>query len=81
MLLKGEVLGSRLTNNLIMELMRTHNRGVGVGVLQRCEPGAHGAGSSHGAGCHRTVLHFPIYRIAGVDDSTFLYFASSIFSI
>ncbi|KAH0943316.1 hypothetical protein HID58_002953 [Brassica napus] len=42
MLLKGEVLGSRLTNNLIMELERTHNRGVGVGALQRCEPGAHG---------------------------------------
>ncbi|KAF3504286.1 hypothetical protein F2Q69_00043889 [Brassica cretica] len=44
MLLKGEVLGSRLTNNLIMELERTHNGGVGVGALQRCEPGAHGAG-------------------------------------
>ena len=53
MLLKGEVLGSRLTNNLIMELVRTHNRGVGVGALQRCEPGAHGTGSSHGAGCHK----------------------------
>ena len=52
MLLKGEVLGSRLTNNLIMELERTHNGGVGVGALQRCEPGAHGAGSSHRAGCH-----------------------------
>ena len=49
-LLKGEVLGSRSTNNLIMELVRTHNRGVGVGALQRCEPGAHGTGSSHGAG-------------------------------
>ncbi|CAG7863107.1 unnamed protein product, partial [Brassica rapa] len=45
MLLKGEVMGSRLTNNLIIELDRTHNGGVGVGVLQRCEPGAHGAGS------------------------------------
>ncbi|KAF2570827.1 hypothetical protein F2Q70_00000767 [Brassica cretica] len=43
MLLKGEVMGSRLTNNLIMELERTHNGGVGVGALQRCEPGAHGA--------------------------------------
>ncbi|KAF3553859.1 hypothetical protein F2Q69_00014423 [Brassica cretica] len=32
---KGEVLGSRLTNNLIMELERTHNGGVGVGALQR----------------------------------------------
>ena len=53
MLLKGEVLGSRLTNNLIMELERTHNGEVGVGALQRCEPGAHGAGSSHGAGCHK----------------------------
>ena len=52
MLLKGEVLGSKLTNNLIMELERTHNGGVGVGALQRCEPGAHGAGSSHRAGCH-----------------------------
>ncbi|KAF3569090.1 hypothetical protein DY000_02015947 [Brassica cretica] len=38
----GEVLGSRLTNNLIMELERTHNGGVGVGALQCCEPGAHG---------------------------------------
>ncbi|KAF2584124.1 hypothetical protein F2Q70_00034400 [Brassica cretica] len=53
MLLKGEVLGSRLTNNLIMELERTHNGEVGVGALQRCEPGPHGAGSSHGAGCHK----------------------------
>ncbi|KAF3568622.1 hypothetical protein DY000_02017495 [Brassica cretica] len=35
MLLKGEVLGSRLTNNLIMELERTYNGGVGVGALQR----------------------------------------------
>ena len=52
MLLKGEVLGSRLTNNLIMELERTHNGGVGVGALQRCEPRAHGSGSSHGTGCH-----------------------------
>ena len=52
-LLKGEVLGSRLTNNLIMELEITHNGGVGVGALQRCEPGAHGAGSSHGVGCHK----------------------------
>ena len=52
MLLKGEVLGSRLTNNLIMESERTHNGGVVVGALQHCEPGAHGAGSSHGAGCH-----------------------------
>ena len=52
-LLKGEVLGSRLTNNLIMELEKTHNGGVGVGALQRCEPGAHGAGSSHGVGCHK----------------------------
>ena len=41
-LLKSEVMGSRLTNNLIMELVRTHNRGVGVGALQRCESGAHG---------------------------------------
>ena len=56
MLLKGEVLGSRLTNNLIMELERTHNGGVGVGALQRCEPGAHGTGSSHGAGCHNWAL-------------------------
>ncbi|KAF3529124.1 hypothetical protein DY000_02041742 [Brassica cretica] len=53
MLLKGEVLGLRLTNNLIMELERTHNGGVGVGALQCCEPEAHGAGSSHGAGCHK----------------------------
>ncbi|CAF1860574.1 unnamed protein product [Brassica napus] len=30
MMLKSEVLGSRLTNNLIMELERTHNGGVGV---------------------------------------------------
>ena len=52
MLLKGEVLGSRLTNNLIMELERTHNGGVEVGALQRYEPGAHGTGSFHGAGCH-----------------------------
>ncbi|WZZ83691.1 hypothetical protein YC2023_104263 [Brassica napus] len=51
----GEVMGSRLTNNLIMELERTHNGGVGFGALQRCEHGAHGAGSSHGAGCHRTL--------------------------
>ena len=28
MLLKGEVLGSRLTNNLIMELEKIHNRGL-----------------------------------------------------
>ena len=48
MLLKGEVLGSRLTSNLIMELERIHNGGVGVGALQRCEPGA------HGVGCHRS---------------------------
>uniref|UniRef100_M4DHU4 Uncharacterized protein n=1 Tax=Brassica campestris TaxID=3711 RepID=M4DHU4_BRACM len=46
--MEGEVLGSRLTNNLIMELERTHNRGVGVGALQRCEPGAQGAGSPTG---------------------------------
>ena len=32
--------------------MRTHNKGIGVGALQFCKPGAHGAGSSHGAGCH-----------------------------
>lgn len=37
-LLKGEVLGSRLTNNLIMESERTHSGGVGVGALQGCEP-------------------------------------------
>ena len=37
-LLKGEVMGSRLTNNLIMELERTHNGGIGVGALQGCEP-------------------------------------------
>ena len=49
MLLKGEVLGLTLTNNLIIELERTHNGGVGVGALQRCEPGVHGAVSSHGA--------------------------------
>ncbi|KAH0932466.1 hypothetical protein HID58_009583 [Brassica napus] len=42
MLLKGEVMGSRPTNNLIMELERTHNGGVGVGALQRCEPRVHG---------------------------------------
>ena len=36
--LKGEVLGLKLTNNLIMESERTHNRGVGVGALQGCEP-------------------------------------------
>ncbi|CAG7869673.1 unnamed protein product, partial [Brassica rapa] len=47
MLLKGEVMGSRLTNNLIIELERTHNGGVGVGTLQRCELGAHRTGSSH----------------------------------
>lgn len=57
MLLKGEVLGSRLTNNLIMELVRTHNRVVGVGALRRCEPGAHGTGSSHEASCHSYVLN------------------------
>ena len=51
-LLKGEVLGSSLTNNLIMELERIHNGGVGVGALQRCESETHGAGSSHGTGCH-----------------------------
>ena len=49
MLLKGEVLGLRLTNNLIMELEKTYNGGVGIGALQRCEPGVHGTGSSHGA--------------------------------
>ncbi|KAF2541273.1 hypothetical protein F2Q68_00031948 [Brassica cretica] len=37
-----------------MKLERTHNGGVGVGALQRCELGAHGAGSSHGASCHRS---------------------------
>ena len=40
-LLKGEFLGSRnakCTNNLIIELEKTHNRGVGVGALQGCEP-------------------------------------------
>ena len=52
MLLKGEVVGSRLTNNLIMELERIYNGGVGVGALQCCESGTHGAGSSHGAGRH-----------------------------
>ncbi|KAF2541621.1 hypothetical protein F2Q68_00031947 [Brassica cretica] len=31
-----------------MELERIHNGGVGVGALQRCEPGA------HGVGCHRS---------------------------
>ncbi|KAL0884725.1 hypothetical protein Bca101_008706 [Brassica carinata] len=30
------------TNNLIMELMRTHNRVVGVDALQSCEPGSTG---------------------------------------
>ncbi|KAF3567987.1 hypothetical protein DY000_02016364 [Brassica cretica] len=37
-LLKGEVLGSRLTNNLTMKSERTHNGGVGVGALQGYEP-------------------------------------------
>ena len=46
-LLKGEVMGSRCTNNLIMELVRTHKGGVGVDALQRCEPGV------YGTGCHR----------------------------
>lgn len=32
-LLKDEVMGSRLTNNLIMESEKTYNRGVGVGAL------------------------------------------------
>ena len=41
-LLKGEVLGSRRTNNLIMELVRTHNGGVGIDALQRCETGLMG---------------------------------------
>ena len=54
-LLKGEVLGSRFTNNLIMESEKTHNGKVRVGTLQRCEPGAHGVGSSHGAGCHKNI--------------------------
>ena len=37
-LLKGEILGSILTNNLIMESEKTHNGGVGVSALQGCEP-------------------------------------------
>ena len=37
-LLKGEVMGSRLTNNLIMESERTHNGEVWVSALQGCEP-------------------------------------------
>ncbi|KAJ4894739.1 hypothetical protein Rs2_21533 [Raphanus sativus] len=40
MLLKGEDMGSSLTNNLIMEIVRSHNGGVGVGALQRCELGS-----------------------------------------
>ena len=39
-LLKGEVIGSRRTNNLIMELVKIHKEGVGVGALQRCELGS-----------------------------------------
>ena len=48
-------MGSRLINNLIMELERTHNGRVEIGALQRCEPGSHGVGSSYGASCH---IHF-----------------------
>ncbi|KAJ4866005.1 hypothetical protein Rs2_52478 [Raphanus sativus] len=55
MLLKGEDLGSSLTNNLIMEIVRSHNRGVGVGALQRCEPGVHGQ-VFHGTGCHNQLV-------------------------
>ena len=66
MLLKGEVLSSRPTNNLIMELVKTHNRRVGVGALQRCEPGAQRAGSSHGTDCHnlpiKKIFKYWIYR-------------------
>jgi len=70
MLLKGEVLGSsnvKRTNNLIMEWVRAHNGGVGVGALQSCEPGVHWTGSSHGTGCHTYVKasfnsHFKIKK-------------------
>lgn len=48
-LLKGEVLGSRSTNNLIIELVRTYKRAVGVGALQCCESGV------YGTGCHKIV--------------------------
>ncbi|KAJ4890066.1 Uncharacterized protein Rs2_29814 [Raphanus sativus] len=51
MLLKGEVGGSNLTNNLIMELVRTHNGGVGVGALQRCELGSMGRSIGDSLSC------------------------------
>ncbi|KAF3522087.1 hypothetical protein F2Q69_00050916 [Brassica cretica] len=70
MLLKGEVLGSKLTSNLIMELKRTHNGGVGIGALQCCEPGTHGAGNSHGAGCHIGACAL-IDEGPGVEDGPF----------
>ena len=50
-LLKGEVLASsnaKRTNNLIIESEKTHNRRVGVGVLQGCEPRV----LVNGTGCH-----------------------------
>ena len=54
-MLKGEVLSSRLTNNLIMESERTYNGGVGVGALQRCKTRVHGADSSHEVGCNKNI--------------------------
>ncbi|KAJ4909973.1 Uncharacterized protein Rs2_04594 [Raphanus sativus] len=57
---QGEDLGSSLTNNLIMEIVRSHSGGVGVGALQRCEPGVHGQ-VFHGTGCHKkSRLELPL---------------------
>lgn len=47
-LLKGEVMGSRRTNNLIMEFVRTHKGGFGVDALQGCEPEVYGPVGSTG---------------------------------
>ncbi|KAJ4890422.1 Uncharacterized protein Rs2_30170 [Raphanus sativus] len=62
---QGEDLGSSLTNNLIMEIVRSHNRGIGVGALQRCKPGVHGQ-VFHGTGCHNKAAGFGMFDLSGV---------------
>ena len=62
-LVKGEVLGlnnAKRTNNIIMESEKTHNGGVRVGVLQKCEPGV----PVSGTGCHIKSRQFLTIRPA-----------------
>lgn len=47
-LLKGEVLGSKRINNLIVELVRTHKKEVEIDDLQSCEHEVYGTDGSTG---------------------------------